>query len=260
MKKSKKQKIERNPRSEWTYATSSIEVSEISLKYDPVSDTVTFLSPLENGYHEASYEREKGPKILNRIPIKGQQLTLDPNSSLENFDLIIAIDTNTNIIGEREISATGVILANWVEDPTTESKSLCYKTPFCLEFTELSEPREKIGWIMALSELLKNNHLPKAGKIGVVVDSYLSEIPAINAKAEPIYENIFLPSNMTLLYASSDVGLEYTANKLIKYADQSAKLVLEHIKSGRASINEKVISGRPFKGYRKILGKNAPNG
>jgi len=179
---------------------------------------------------------------------------------LENFDLIIAIDTNTNVIGEREISATGIMLANWIEDPTTESKSLCYKAPFCLEFTELSEPREKIGWITALSELLKDNHLPKAGKIGVIVDSYLGEIPAINAKAEPIYENIFLPSNMTLLYASSDVGLEYTANKLIKYADQSAKLVLEYIKSGRASINERVISGRPFKGYRKIFGKNAPNG
>ncbi|MFV1942878.1 hypothetical protein VPH49_18860 [Pseudomonas luteola] len=260
MKKSKKQKNERSPRSEWTYATSSIEVSEISLKYDPISDTVTFLSPFENGYHEASYERAKGPKILNRTPIESQQLTLDPNSSLESFDLIVAIDTNTNTIDEREISATGVILANWVDDLTTESKSLCYKTLFCLEFTELSEPREKIGWIMALSELLKNNYLPKNRKIGVIVDSYLGEIPAINARVEPVYENIFLPSNITLLYASSDVGLEYTANKLIKYADQSAKLVLEYIKSGRASINEKVVSGRPFKGYRIIFGKNVSNG
>ena len=93
----KKRDPGRKPRFDWTYATISEKVSEISLSYDPETDTVSFSQPVENTYHQVSYERSKGPKVLNRVPLHGEALKLSSNNALEEFDLLVAIDTNTRV-------------------------------------------------------------------------------------------------------------------------------------------------------------------
>ena len=53
---------------------------------------------------------------------------------------------------------------------------------------------------MAIKELASNGHLPVAGKVGIVVDAYLGDIPEINARNQAIIENLALPKNFTLIY------------------------------------------------------------
>lgn len=256
----KKSKSERKSRSEWTHATTSGEVSEIGFSYDPVTDTVSFTTPVENTYHEVSYERTKRPKVLNRTPLSGADLKLQANPALKDFDLLVALDTNTRLISGCSLSVTGIVLGSWVSDPRTGSKSLYYRTPFCLEFVELCEPREKIGWIMALTELSARGHITEGTATAVVVDAHLADIPTINARKEPVFADVYLPVGVTLLYASADVGAEYGSNKLIRYADQVSTRVLEYMVAGRVEPNKKVLSGRPFKAFRIVRGKDAVSG
>lgn len=251
----KKRDPGKKPRFEWTYATISEKVTEIKLTYDPATDAVYFAQPVENTYHQVSYERSKGPKVLNRVPLQGEALRLSSNDALEDFDLLVAIDTNTKVINGLEISVTGIVLGVWVSEPDCGARALSYRTPFCLEFSGLAEPREKIGWVMAIKELSYHGHLPAKGRIGIVVDAYLGEIPEINAHKKAIIGNLALPRNFTMLYASSDVGREYGANTLIKHADQASTQVLNYMQEGRAEPVRPTLSGQPFKGYRLILGK-----
>ena len=251
----KKRDSEKRPRFEWTHATTAEEVTEITLTYDPATDTVSFAQPVTDTYHQVSYERSKHPKILNRVPLQGVALKLGSNDALEDFDLLVAIDTTNRVINGREVSVTGTVLGAWVDEPHRSARALSYRTPFCLEFAGLAEPREKIGWVMAMKELASNGHLPAAGKIGIVVDAYLGDIPEINARNQAIIGNLALPKNFTLIYASSDVGREYGANTLIKYADQASRQVLDYIEEGRCKSVESTLSGHLFKGYRVVLGK-----
>ena len=166
-----------------------------------------------------------------------------------------SFQTNPKVINGYELSVTGIVLGVWVTESDRDALAISYRTPFCLEFSSLAEPREKIGWVMAIKELASHGHLPAKGKIGIVVDAYLGEIPDINARKKAIVGKLALPPNLTLLYASADVGGEYGANTLIKYADQASSQVLNYIQEGRAEPVEPTLSGQPFKGYRLILGK-----
>lgn len=251
----KNRQTEKKPRYEWTYATYTQEVNRIEFTYSLQSDTFSFSMPVENTHHEVSYERKKGQKVLNRTPLQGTDLKLDADHALEDFDLIVAIDTNTNVIAGQNVSATGVILGTWLLDPESGLKSLSYRTPFCLEFVDLSEPRERIGWVMALKELFSKRLIPAGASVGVVVDAYLGEIPMINSRHQAIFGDVFLPPNITLIYSSADSGGEFVSNKLIKFADKAAGQVLAYLESGRAEPNKESVSGRPFKSYRIILGK-----
>ncbi|AQZ96172.1 hypothetical protein ACFSB1_08585 [Halopseudomonas phragmitis] len=255
----KKRDAKKQPRFEWTYAAFSEKATEITLTYDPATDAISFAQPVENTYHQVSYERSKGPKVLNRVPLQSRALKLSSNDALEGFDLLVAIDTNTKVINGLEISVTGIVLAVLVSDPDCGSRALSYRTPFCLEFSGLAEPREKIGWVMAIKELASHGHLPAKGRIGIVVDAYLGEIPEINARKRTIVGSLALPQNFTLLYASSDVGGEYGVNTLIKHADQASTQVLNYMQEGRAEPVRPTLSGQPFKGYRLIFGKQAPS-
>lgn len=256
----KKRQTKQKPRSEWTHATTSGEVTEIALTYDPLTDTVSFATPVDNTYHEVSYERTKRPKVVNHTPLQGPALKLDSNRALEYFDLLVAIDTNNRLIADRELSVTGVILGSWVRDAQSGYKAISYRTPFCLEFVGLSEARERIGWSMALRELSSRGYLPGDTKAAVVIDAYLGAISAINAREEAVFTDFFLPENLTLLYASSDVGGEYGANLLIRLADQVSTQVLDHMEAGRSEPNNRILSGCPFNGYRVIFGKTGSNG
>jgi len=89
------------------------------------------------------------------------------------------------------------------------------------------------------------------------VDSDLSNIPAYNARWTPLYGDFFLPERFQLIYASSDAGRGYLANKLIQMADRAAYQLLEYLAAGKAPLNRRVLQGFPFKGYRRIVGREA---
>ncbi len=62
---------------------------------------------------------------------------------------------------------------------------------------------------------------------GIVVDSDLDILQKINAREEPIFDDFFIPENVTLIYASADSGKETLINKLIRATDRVARNSLE---------------------------------
>lgn len=255
-----KKKSKQKPRREVVYATTSCMAGEIKLSYNPITDSVDFITPVKNTYNEVSYERVKNAKVLNRTPLRPTKLKFNADCALEDFDLIVAVDTNSRIIGGRNLSVAGIVLGYWATDIRTQSRMISYQVPFCIEFVDLIEPRERIGWTMAVTELVSRRYFSYGTKIALIVDAYLDEIPSMNAREIPIQKNFFLPEGVTLLYASSDVGAEYGANKMIQQADRISKQVLDYMSNGRSGPNNKVMSGYPFKGYRIIFGKESNSG
>ena len=70
------------------------------------------------------------------------------------------------------------------------------------------------------------NHL---GDLAIIVDSDLGNIPDYNARKKPIIGSFYVPDKMTLVYASSDTGKEYLANRLIAVCDTEANKLIQHI-------------------------------
>ena len=259
--KKRKGGTERKPRSEWAHASTAGEVTEISLHYDPKADEVQFNTPVVNTYHKVTYERPKGPKVLTRTPLLGPALQLDSNQALcKNYDILAAVDTNTRIISDLQISVTGIVLGLLVHDSQAGTNAIAFRTPFCLEFVGISGSPEKIGWAMAVHELVARSELPPGALVGLIVDSHLGELPGFNAREVPLTDDFLLPKGIEMIYASSDVGREYGANMLIQYADRASTLVLDYLEEGRAVPNRKVLKGCHFKGYCVIFGREPQAG
>ena len=253
---SRKRKPKRpKPRAETTYATTAGEVEEISLFLDPQTAQVHFGSAMVNTYSETSYDRLKGPKVLTRTPISGPGLQIDPNDAvIRNYDLLVAVDTNTRQIAEQLVSVTGIIVGTHAQHPSGGT-AVAYRTPFCLEFVDVVAQPERVGWMMAIRELRDHNVIPGDARVGLIVDSDLSNLPSYNARRITLYGDFFLPERVQLIYASSDAGRGYLANKLIQMADRAAHQVLDYLAAGKAPLNRRVLEGFPFKGYRRIVGR-----
>lgn len=252
---------EKKPRSEYVYVTTAGETTEISLDVDPTTGQVRFGLDVINTRVETSYEREKGPKVLNRTPVDREMLLLDPNQALaRNFDLLFAIDTNTQSIRGYRISVTGVLEISHTIDPDTGHPALAYRTPFCLEFMQVAQQHEQLGWMMAMQEIEVREEYGKFARIGIVVDSDLGSLPAYNARALPVHGEWLLPERFTLIYASADAGSEYLTNQLIRFADKASRQVLSALRDGTAPLNTKRVEGAPFAAFRRIFSKRSAAG
>lgn len=167
------------------------------------------------------YARSKGHKIIVQSPQMPGKLHTDQNRYLlEGFDHVFAVDTNT----DRFRSATVV---SWLHNIRLDKEG--YKAelrhPPALLAEGHSSP-EKNGWVYALASITKSTDL--TGRIALFVDAFLAELPAINARTAPVYDDYFLPDGITLLYASADVGSnEFFGARAMRESDRVASIVLK---------------------------------
>ena len=241
-------------RQEHIYATTTVDASGIGITYDLHTDEVRFDVPVDNTYVETTYARKKAPKIVNRVPLQGKGLQFDLTQALlQNYELLIALDTNTTQISGRKTSVTGAIVSKVIKR-TDGSQDVAWHCPLCVELTEVvTDLEERVGWIEGLRALHAEGHITAHQRIGLVVDAHLGDLPAFNARTQAIYGQMMLPENVTLIYASSDTGSEYLANSLLRGADRSAAMVIEYLKAGKAPPNEAVLRNMPFQARRVIF-------
>ncbi|MEB2346135.1 MAG: hypothetical protein OZ948_15510 [Deltaproteobacteria bacterium] len=245
------------PRDRWVYARTDGVVSEIEVRVDPLTGDIAFVTPVKNMYSEVSYERPKGPKVVARTPLPGPSLQASPDRAMRvNYDAFLAVDTNTRVIQDQKLSVTGIVLGSRTIDPANGAPAVAYRVPYCLEFVDVAEDPERVGWVMALRQLRDDGLLP-TGRVAMIVDSSLSALSGINAREEPIASGFYLPEGITMAYASSDVGGGGVASKLIRSADQAADRVLAYFAAGRAPLNRDYFSGFPFKAFRIIPDRRA---
>lgn len=233
-------------RNEWTYVSSKETVESIEFTYDSDQDSMTVNFEVENSYREASYERKKNDKVLCKVPLDSEALYLNDKSTLLAYDTIVAIDTNTKTISDTDVSVTGIAISKWVDQ-----QSYSYEVPFCIEFSELIDPKEKMGWIAAMEELSKKGYFKSSSKVLLIVDAFLNEIDAINGRKKPIVNNYYLPNGFEIGYASADAGAEYMPNKLLKMSDKAAAQVLKYLIDYK-SFNTSKLESPYYKAYRLI--------
>lgn len=202
-----------------------------------------------NAYCETSYDRKKNPKILNKIGLNPNNLVNNQNITLQKFDVIFAVDTNTKKINNVDISVCGLVFCT-IHPIDKNSINYKYAPIKYFEFRGIKEKYENVAWVEVI-EFIMNNPKLSNKKIGLVVDSDLGNIPDYNQNILPIYSNFYLPSNIEIIYASADAGKEYILNKLISVCDKEASLLLNKIikeKNNNSDLHQ--VNNKPFTHFR----------
>ncbi|MDE3244274.1 MAG: hypothetical protein KGO52_16335 [Nitrospirota bacterium] len=244
----------KKPRTEWIYGATAGKVTEIGLEISADGTSVRFTQEMTNAYVQTTYPRSnKEPKVITRVPVTDADIPFIPNRAIESFDRLVAVDTGTRMIRGEQVSVTGVIEGewNWEAGVAGLARAVRPKAPFCLEFLGVRKNQEQLGWLVALTELMKEPRYKRSESVGLIVDSDLGNHEAYNTRRLPIYLGRYLPPKVTLLYAF-DKGNDNVSNFLLGLADSIAGQVFKKLEMGDLLWNENKICGDIFTGYRRI--------
>lgn len=237
-------------RSEYVYATTREEVSEISLSFDPLTGAVEFNTPVIDTYAQTTYEREspKGPKVINKVPLNSKALHFASDPSIfEDYDLLFAIDTNTRNLSGAKHSVGGFLYCELQK----HRRAIKWLAPFGIEFTDEDKP-ENFSWKVVIEHILYDPALRSVPRIGMLVDSDYGKMDNYNKRMLPIWGDVSIPTNVRLIYASTDTGKDFLINKLISEADKFSNVLLDHIENGNIPPEP---SATKSPRYRKLFGK-----
>ncbi len=190
---------------------------------------------------ETFYERSSKPKLLNRVPVSSPAISNNLNETLVQFSSLVAIDTNTRVINNRRISASGIVTADIERHDDTYSFLMRRSL---LEIRGIQEQEEQYAWRFLFEILTKDPQFHGQTRIGVIVDANASNIEAMNRREMHVWQGSFVPSNVQLLYATSDAGSEYIPNRMIKDCDKLASQLLEHLDASGLAVKEDHL--RPY--------------
>jgi len=121
---------------------------------------------------------------------------------------------------------------------------------YCIEFWGATEAQERIGWSEALNSLRRNPVYSDELRVALIVDAYLGSLAKINAGEEALVADVYLPSNMRMIYASSDSPNESIANKMLSLADKESKRLLDRILTKKPAQNPCSVQGKPYSHIR----------
>jgi hypothetical protein len=183
------------------------------------------------------YIRESGKlKTVNQGPTDGSRIELDPNAALTRFDWLFAIDTAKNTLGDCELCVAASVLAYvQLSDPVPreggvfQDWSVRAVPQAAYVFRNPRVNPERVGWRELVNRIRDWSAMKRGETVGVIVDSELSQLAAINRRAAPMLGDHYLPDGFELLYASSDVGLDHPQNKLLRICDRMSSRVLKYV-------------------------------
>ena len=193
-------------------------------------------------YSQTHYKSDSGKeKVIARIQDK-----VIPNEAelmrhlSSDFDLIIAIDTNTRAIGSERLSVTGIVHCVL---PESDSYNANFPWHGIIMFrncpSEISS--EKFGWI---TEIKRINQEPrnKLKRFAIVTDHDLGNHTPYNARITPLFRDFYLPGNFVLMYGRGDGPSQHLLNYLVKQCDKESTDVLRIIEqTGHYQYGNKII-------------------
>lgn len=249
----KDNKSGRKPRQETVYAATRAAVTTIGVEFDPATGRISFLNDVDVR-SEITYDRHKGPKVVSRIPQSANDAYIDEVRALESIsDTILAVDTNTKIMSIGRVSVTGIVFADRAPDfKVGLNERWSFRTPYCLAFLDCAVDSEKAGWAFAIETLCRDGIITVGQSVCFIVDAHLGELDKINRRELPIIEGCMLPIEMTFAYASSDVGQDLLADKMIQAADTIATQCLTAIEKGAPAFSVLAENNKFHRGFCKI--------
>ena len=244
----------RKPRSTFVTVDMGEPTPVNGVRIDPVSGYVHFLYkgiPItpQNARIEMAYQRQKGPKILSQTALGTNELYVDVNRALEKYDLVYAVDTNTESFNDETISVCCVVLGT-IDKEEISAPAIRFSPVHFLEFRNMSTKPENLVWRTVVELIQKNPSYSSNLNIAFIVDSDLENISAYNEGKLPITADFYLPSNMKMIYASSDSGKENIPNRLISLADTESRRLMKELIRSDDQENLHKVENEPYTHYR----------
>ncbi|WP_216905739.1 hypothetical protein [Synechococcus sp. CCY 0621] len=225
---------EKKPRRTSYSFTTADKVDNIEIGVRSGKDGTLEVCPVtevKEAHVTTQYERPKKPKILTKVPTGDRPAKVNINEAIADYDLLLAVDTNTKEVAGYRLSVTSVVMARLVPTPNA-GLSCNYEIPLSIEFTSIHGNPERIGWVLALKELLRCSLINQSSRIGMVVDSELGLLAEFNSRRQPLFGCDFLLGGVELIYGGSDGGAELIPNKLIRKAEKASAALLKEIVAG----------------------------
>jgi len=187
-------------------------------------------------FTQTEYERDGGKvKVVNCVTGKNAADLLSYLAS--DFDVIFAIDTNTKNLRGDAVSIAPVVECYARKVDATQVQVLHRKLTN-IAFKNCPGVAERFAWWKLLELVRSNPTYTDSVRVGIITDHDLGNHSQYNSGELPIYDSIFLPRNVSLIYASAEVGQEEITNFLVKRCEKDAKDVLGQLeKTGTAIID-----------------------
>lgn len=248
-----KKKTPKKPRSKFVQFDFGKEVTINSISYDPTTGEAKLFHDGEQKFPvrawvEHSYERPKGRKVLARADVSPKSTVSDVNLVLGSYHEIFAADTNTKIIRGNTVSVCGIVGGKAVPGP---QGVICQYGPIqCTEYRGVTESAEKIGWVETIQAMCASPTFSTSRLYGLIVDAYLGELESFNDRSQAILGGYYLPNNVSLVYASSDVPNETLANRMLSLADDMANIILSGLEMDTQDWPLELVENKPYSARR----------
>lgn len=182
------------------------------------------MEPADASWFDYGYARPKGQKSLYRSTEFMAESGLDPNGQLVKFPQILAVDTNTRLIGGSRVSVSAVV-AMRIDAAAGGYVRGGVAFLYAMEMWNTAADAEAIGWEF-LVNLIRSERGVFRWPILILTDCDLARHESINQRKEPLRGELYLPPGTQLAYASADAGGELISTKLIRAADKLASSIM----------------------------------
>lgn len=243
----------KKPRREYVQFTTARKTKEIVIGIASDGSEIRFATEMTDAHAVTGYERGKGFKVLNKIPGKTDSISIGSDRALSKYDYLLAVDTNTKDIEGRPLSIACAVKAC---PPQRKGIPLAIgpRVAALIEFRPIRrEDAERLGWMLALKFLLTRSDIRLDDKIGMIVDHDMNAHTEINSRNQPIHGNEYLPGRVTLVYATSDGGCEFTANRLIRIADKASSTLFAEFMDCKLAPAPDEYLGHPYLSLRHFV-------
>jgi hypothetical protein len=205
------------------------------MRYDQATDAVQFDEAIDGTTKSVrSYERENGKdKVVMHVPSRTGDASFNSFKTLErNFDHLVAVDTGTKKIGGSWVSAT---VAYGVPGRVSSFRGevpFYFLNAYVWARSDNEGDEEAHGWNLVLERDINPMHFSSGRTLGVVVDSRLGELQAINERRIPYFRDQYLPAYATLIFAT-DSAADGLPNQMIRLCDDVSTRTLKEIERGQ---------------------------
>lgn len=182
----------------------------------------------ESSSYVKFYNRDSG-KQKTTLRFDLDKATLDVMSFLDHINVIIALDTNTDLKSNKSVAVAAVFIVFGRRD-TYELyfiRSLVYK------FINTTEIKSELVALNSLIQAIKEGQIEyilEGDQVLIVVDHNLDKLEQYNKKELPLIDGnatSVLPDNITLAYASTDQYNDSVFNQMLKECDRCASEILK---------------------------------
>jgi hypothetical protein len=232
-----------------------------AVRFDPKTGEVEFLHGGKqlvptSGKAQLTYPRKKGAKVLSEAEISGSTVLVDTNRALEEYDVLLAVDTNTRSVGSEIVSMACLVVGRPIVGYSPAHTAIGFGLHHCVEFWGAREFQERIAWAEVLEAIRRGPEY--SVRVGMIVDAYLGSLAKINAGEEAVYGDLYLPRNFNLIYASTDAPNDGIANKMLSLADMQSSELLDYVIRDRPQENLVPMQGKPYSHLRVWQRSSSP--